>query len=355
VGVVEALPEGSQVLSANNYGSSAWTVTARLNVLLPNGLEKKFFIKIATGEPGHVMMRGEFNAMSALYRTCPGFIPKPLTWGKFKEAPETYFFLLDFVNMTNDLPDPVQFCAKLADLHRSSESPTGMFGFHVPTCHGRFAQDVAWDPSWPNFFTKLLRAALVIEKKECSPWPEFETIAERTMSHVIPRLLGALEENGRKLKPSLIHGVLWEGNIGTDLSNGNVYVFDSGAYYAHHEMELAMWRCERHKIKSREYKRQYLRNMAVSEPAEEFDDRNRLYCVKANVIHSAHHPGSIVRETAYNDMCYLVDKYAPYPHGEEPSRSKVQGEVPATIWQGGDSHARSAHAFNIEATPTLSA
>jgi hypothetical protein len=37
--------------------------------------------------------------------------------------------------------------------------------------------------------------------------------------------------------------------------------------------------------------------MTVSEPAEEFEDRNRLYCIKMNIIHSAHHPGSIVRET----------------------------------------------------------
>lgn len=45
---------------------------------------------------------------------------------------------------------------------------------------------------------------------------------------------------------------------------------------------------------------------------------------------------------AYNDMCYLVDKYAPYPTGEEPPRSKVPGEVPATVWQGGESYVRQA-------------
>jgi protein-ribulosamine 3-kinase len=147
-------------MSAHSYGSSAWTVIAPLNVILPSGIEKKFFLKVATEEPGRVMMEGEFNSMSSLYQNSPGFIPKPLAWGKFKmKAPETYFFLCDFINMTNDMPDPVQFCAKLAELHRTSESPTGMFGFHVSTCHGRFAQEMAWDPSWTNFFTKLLRAS----------------------------------------------------------------------------------------------------------------------------------------------------------------------------------------------------
>jgi hypothetical protein len=53
-------------------------------------------------------------------------------------------------------------------------------------------------------------------------------------------------------------------------------------------------------------------------------------------------------------MCYLVDKYAPYPTGEEPPRSKVQGEVPATVWQGGDSYVRQADNWNNPNIPALS-
>jgi len=36
--------------------------------------------------------------------------------------------------------------------------------------------------------------------------------------------------------------------------------------------------------------------MGVDEPVEEFDDRNRVYCVKMNVVRSAHHPGCEERE-----------------------------------------------------------
>ena len=293
-----ALPEGSKVLSANRHGFSDWTVTARLIVLLPDGAEKKYFLKIATDEAGRVMMEGEYNSMISIYEISPDFVPKPHTWGKFKlEAPETYFFLCDFIEMTNTLPEPALFCAKLAQLHECSQSPTGMFGFPIPTCHGRFAQEISWDPNWPSFFTKLLRTALAIEKKECDPWPEYEAISARVLSHVIPRLIGALEENGRQIRPSLIHGDLWEGNVATDVSNGNIYIFDAGAYYAHHEMDLGMWRYERYEFaKKSEYKQEYLRVMGVDEPVEEFDDRNRLYCVKMNVVRSAHHPGCEERE-----------------------------------------------------------
>lgn len=244
------------------------------------------------------MMEGEFNAMAELHKTLPSFVPKPHAWGVFDlPEPQTYFFLCDFLKMDSGLPDPVQFCAQLANLHRVSVSPTGKFGFHVRTCHGRFPQLVDWDGSWTSFFGKLLADVLQLDLKVNGPWKDLELVSQRTLTHVIPRLLGALESEGRSVKPCLIHGDLWDGNIGTDLTTGDIYIFDSGAYYAHNEMELGMWRCERHGIKSKVYKQQYLKNFAASEPADEWDDRNRIYCVKMNMIHSAHHPGSDVRQT----------------------------------------------------------
>ena len=64
------------------------------------------------------MMEGEFNAMTELYKAMHSFVPEPYTWGKFKlPSPETYFFLCAFIDMSNKLPDPVQLCSKLAELH----------------------------------------------------------------------------------------------------------------------------------------------------------------------------------------------------------------------------------------------
>ena len=42
-------------------------------------------------------------------------------------------------------------------------------------------------------------------------WPELEAAADQVINAVIPRLLGALQADGRELKPSLIHGDCWEG------------------------------------------------------------------------------------------------------------------------------------------------
>lgn len=306
------------MLQADSFGASAWTVTARINVETAEGASKRFFLKVslyyrmrppfhplflkfskcATEDAGRIMMEGEYNAMCELYKTMPSFVPQPHTWGKFGiSTPETYFFLCDFIDMNNKLPDPARFCSRLKELHCTSESPTGKFGFHISTCHGRFPQRVDWDNKWTSFFCKLLEDVLQRDIRNNGRWPALEKVSQRVMTHVLPRLLGVLEADGRSIKPSLIHGDLWEGNIGTNVETGEIYIFDAGAYYAHHEMEIGMWRCERHKIRSRVYKREYFRLASLSEPVEEWDDRNRIYCVKMNMVHSAHHAGSIVRQT----------------------------------------------------------
>lgn len=95
------------------------------------------------------MMKGEYNSMSELYELIPAFVPRPHAWGRFQlESPETHFFLCDFLDMDHDLPDPTSFCARVAEIHHKSTSPTGKFGFQVPNCHGKIPQVVEWDSSW---------------------------------------------------------------------------------------------------------------------------------------------------------------------------------------------------------------
>ncbi len=68
-------------------------------------------------------------------------------------------------------------------------------------------------------------------------------------------------------------------------------MFDSGAIYAHNQLEISMWRCKRSRMKGKAYLKEYLRNVGASGPVGQFDDRNRLYSLNMNFIHSAHHRG----------------------------------------------------------------
>ena len=130
-------------------------------------------------------------------------------------------------------------------------------------------------------------------------WKDLDILEQRILSYVIPRLIGNLERDGRSVKPSLIHADLWEGNTGTSYENGDIYIFDSGAFYAHNEMEIGDWRCHYNKIHNKVYTRTYLRHYGPSEPREEWDDRNRMYCIYFNVIYSVNHldQGKAVRQT----------------------------------------------------------
>ena len=71
-------------------------------------------------------------------------------------------------------------------------------------------------------------------------WTGLELAIARVHQYVIPRLLGALEAEGRQIQPCFIHGDLWEDNFGTDVNTGKLIIFDSNGYYAHHEMELGI-------------------------------------------------------------------------------------------------------------------
>lgn len=299
--VLNQFPPGTRILSANQYGTSAWTITARLTVELPDGSKSRYFLKCASEDHGRVMMEGEFNGMSELYKTMPTLVPKPHSWGRYRVGnPETYFFLQDFIEMSDRVPDPEQLCTKLAALHRNSVSPTGKFGFHITTCQGRIPQAVVdWESSWTMLFARMLQHVIDLDVKTNGFWKELDALEKRIFSHVIPRLIGCLERDGRSVKPSLIHGDLWEGNTGTSYETGEIYIYDSGAYYAHNEMEIGDWRCHYNKIHNKVYTKTYLRHYGPSEPREEWDDRNRMYCIYYNIIYSVNHlsQGKAVRQT----------------------------------------------------------
>ncbi|KKY28033.1 putative glutathione s-transferase [Diplodia seriata] len=209
-------------------------------ISLPGGTIERYFLKCASEDAGRALIEGEFNAMSAIYEAAPDFVPKPHSWGEFRsKEPRTYFFLSQFIDMfSNWVPEPNQLCKKLARLHRDSVSPTGMFGFHVKTCQGRSAQHVGWDASWTACFTKILGHVMKLDANANGRWDAFDEIGRRITMRVIPRLIGALEADGRSVKPCLIHADLWEGNTGMSVETGDIYIFDAASLYAHNEMEI---------------------------------------------------------------------------------------------------------------------
>lgn len=181
------------------------------------------------------MTKGEFHSMSAIYGVIPEFVPKPIACGTYETIPDTHFFLCEFREMTEDMPDPDEFASRLSKMHQKSVSPTGNFGFHITTYAGNLPQYVAWEDSWETFFAKSMRKALDLEIAVKGTSDELEVLSQALFEKVIPRLLRPLESDGRTVKPSLVHGDLWYANAGIDVENDQPLVFDACCFFAHNE------------------------------------------------------------------------------------------------------------------------
>jgi len=229
------LPRGCKVLSRRTHGKSFWATTGRIDVELEDGAKQSYFIKVLSRDSAKDIVHGEFESMKEIYKVVPTFVPKPIAWGTYESAPETSFFLCDFKEMKGDMPDPIEFAALLAKLHRNSRSPTGKFGFDTTTYAGNLPQMVKWEESWERFFANSLRYALDLEISTKGPDKELEALIPLLFGKVIPRLLRPLETGDRMLKPSLVHGDLWYGNSGINIADGQPLVFDACSFYAHNE------------------------------------------------------------------------------------------------------------------------
>ncbi|KAF1982272.1 hypothetical protein K402DRAFT_397712 [Aulographum hederae CBS 113979] len=309
--VFEALPiDGTTVTSARSYGMSLWGHTAKITARLPDGMKVNYFLKsVSLGDLGRTMIEGEFESLKALNAVSPEFCPEPYDWGKFQKL-DTYFLLAQFREVGEQPPDPIKFTARLADLHKRSISPTGKFGFHITTCHAKLPQITdCWEESWAVLYKKQLAHMIRLDEEKHGIWPEFQEVCVLTLEKVIPRLLEPLQSEGRSIKPCLIQGDLWDENTATDMDTGEPFVFDAGSMYAHNEYEIGNWRAPRHRLSNKAYVRNYKRNFPVSEPADEWDDRNLLYSLRFDLGTAVLIPGCNQRQVVLEGMVALCLKY----------------------------------------------
>ncbi|KAJ4302694.1 hypothetical protein N0V90_001584 [Kalmusia sp. IMI 367209] len=266
---------------------------------------------VIEGEVGKRMMEGAYSSDKAYSEFASGHIPEPIGFGEFKEDPDTWFYVSEFHDMVDELPDVKDFVNIVSKVHRASmgKSPTGKFGFAVPTHLANIPNDNSWQDSWETYFTQLMKAMYVFEKQTQGEDEELERLFDALCNKVIPRLLRPLETGGRSIEPCLIHSDLWPGNVMPDADTGEIIMFDSCAFWGHNEAELGPWRAPRYRL-GKPYLKQYQKVMRMSEPHADWDDRNALYAL------------------AKREMRALVEKF---PDGlQEDTEQSVQDQVDNT-------------------------
>ncbi|XMA09023.1 hypothetical protein WAI453_001814 [Rhynchosporium graminicola] len=269
-GILKKLPPGTTITGISPSGASYWARTAKIEAKNSRGEEDSYFLKVHQGASGKTMVPSEFQSMGVLYNVIPEMVARPVGWGSYESVPDTHFFVCEFHELSEDVPDVADFPALEAEMHKRGVSPDGKFGFSLETFGGNN----------PQMFPK-----------------------------VIPRLLRPLETEGRTVVPRLVHGDLWDGNASVDVSTGSPLIFDATPLYAHNEYELGPWRGARHKM-TRAYVEEHMKHFQVSEPAVEFNDRGELYCLRFDMHASSLYPGNLrFRGIVKDTMHKLLDKY----------------------------------------------
>lgn len=238
---MSVMPHGTKIVSAESSGISAWTRTAKVTTISHDGSTERFFLKCASGKGASALAEGEYHSAATITNIVEGLVPKPIGWGQYLNDNDThiYFYLSAFHDLDfSTPPEPEPFMSTVAELHSKGTSPNGMFGYPVPTVCGIMERTVTWEKSWAKSFTHQLLDVIRYDNETNGPWPEYDAACKQLVNVVIPRLLGALQSDGRSITPTLIHGDLWERNVGIDMETGNTIVFDPGCTYAHNEMEF---------------------------------------------------------------------------------------------------------------------
>ena len=85
-----------------------------------------------------------------------------------------------------------------------------------------------------------MQQLMAIIEESRGPDVELTMLFEQIVSKVVPRLLRPLETGGRQIKPCLVHGGLYSGNVSVDATTGGPILYDAACLYAHNECEFKL-------------------------------------------------------------------------------------------------------------------
>ena len=192
-------------------------------------------VKITQSDVGKSNLRGEYESMSAIYKEMPDLVPKPVAVGSYASDPDIHFYLMEFVDMTLEVPDPQSLAQKISEMHQKCLSPNGKYGFMVPSNNGPLIQPNIWTESWEEACTNLLQHCFDFEQGMHGKHEEMQKLWPDIKEKVIPRLLRPLETGGNHIQPRLCHGDLWDGNTSINAETDQPLIFDASSAYVHNE------------------------------------------------------------------------------------------------------------------------
>lgn len=173
------------IVNLERYGNSAWAATIKLTTKKADGDTHDYFLKLIRGDLAGPRVLGEYACMFELAKTMPSLVPMPRAAGRCLDADDGAFFMCDYLEIDHRPANPAQLGRKIAELHRSSVSPNGKFGFHTTPYDGKLPLCAEWDSSWTSFFTKLLKGVYQLDAQVNGSWPELDDAMHLTLQTVV--------------------------------------------------------------------------------------------------------------------------------------------------------------------------
>ncbi|KAH8753095.1 Fructosamine kinase-domain-containing protein [Diaporthe sp. PMI_573] len=283
--VLEHLPGDGKVIQVTELGLSDYCRNHRIDLERPDGSVAHFFTKTGSGPTGLEQIESHWVSESMIHKFIPEYVPEPIAFDKYRSEPDTFFMLMEFVEMIDDIAPPDMYMAPLAKLYARSlgQSPTGKFGFPVNTTFGFLPQTNDWEASWEVWWTKHMKMILERDETIRGEFTSDERITvEDFLNKVLPRYLRPLETGGRSIQPCLCHTNMWPGNVKFRLDNEALITFDANAVWGHHEFELGVHSNPRYPL-GKSYINEYFKHVPISQPEEDVEHRILIYLIRNQV------------------------------------------------------------------------
>ena len=185
---------------------------------LLEGQSERYFVKT-----GNLSFLSEIDGLDALRKAIR--VPQAICTGS---ADGAHWLVLEYIEMSRKNLRFDLLGSQLAEMHRIG---SGEFGWETDNLIGSTPQVNTVSSDWMEFW-RTGRLGFQLELSRRNGY-DLGSRGERLMQNLDAFFLD------HKPAPSLLHGDLWRGNAGFDMS-GHPVLFDPAVYYGDREADLAM-------------------------------------------------------------------------------------------------------------------
>jgi fructosamine-3-kinase len=190
------------------------------------------------------MFAGEALGLRAMAATKTVKIPEVFHYGELRgNGQNGSFIVMEYLNIKGPV-DQAELGKQLALMHLAEPSDAnalaGKFGFSVDNTIGGTPQPNSWCDDWIEFY----RERRIRHQIKLAGDANLSRLGD-TLCSKMHKLFDGIEG---EIKPSVLHGDLWSGNITAAADGGGsgstkACIFDPATYYGHHEAEFGMSWC----------------------------------------------------------------------------------------------------------------